>query len=69
MDSWPIAARERLAAAGFVLLDDGSAEIPVVYDQTLGKLSYFEKTPVWGFAYYRGFRLKIRRLLGETSQA
>lgn len=41
-----------------------SAEIPVVYDQGQGNLSYFEKTPVWGSAYYAGFRTEIQRLLG-----
>ena len=45
-----------------------AAEIPVVYDQTQGKLSYFEKTPLWGSAYYRGFRKQIRQLLGEIGQ-
>jgi hypothetical protein len=46
-----------------------SAEIPIVYDQTQGKLCYFEKTPIWGSAYYRGFRKKIRQLLGQIGQA
>jgi hypothetical protein len=46
-----------------------SGEIPIVYDETEGKLSYFEKTPIWGAAYYRGFRKTIRQLLGEVGQA
>jgi hypothetical protein len=41
-----------------------AAEIPVVYDQTQNKLWYFEKTPLWGAAYYAGFRRQIKRLLG-----
>jgi hypothetical protein len=46
-----------------------AAEIPVVYDRTQGKLSCFEKTPLWGSAYYRGFRKQIRQFLGEIGQA
>jgi hypothetical protein len=42
-----------------------SAEIPVIYDQSRRKLFYFEKTPLWGSAYYAGFRKQIRSLLGE----
>lgn len=41
-----------------------AAEIPVVYDQAQKKLWYFEKTPIWGAAYYAGFRHKIEKLLG-----
>ncbi|HMF12383.1 MAG TPA: hypothetical protein VKE94_08755 [Gemmataceae bacterium] len=40
-----------------------SAEIPVIYDQSRRKLFYFEKTPLWGSAYYAGFRKQIRSLL------
>jgi hypothetical protein len=36
-----------------------AAEIPVVFNQTDGKLYYFEKTPLWGCAYYSGFRSQI----------
>jgi hypothetical protein len=43
-----------------------SAEIPVVYVETEGTLAYFEKTPLWGAAYYAGFRKQIQRLLGEN---
>jgi hypothetical protein len=46
-----------------------SAEIPVVYDQARGKLFYFEKTPLWGCAYYAGFREQIDQLLGGIAQA
>lgn len=42
-----------------------SAEIPVAYDLTRGKLFYFEKTPLWGAIYYAGYRNQIQRLLGE----
>jgi hypothetical protein len=45
-----------------------SAEIPVVYDQTQDRPFYFEKTPVWGYAYYRGFRKTILQLLGEPAR-
>jgi hypothetical protein len=41
-----------------------AAEIPVIYDSTQGKLYYFEKTPLWGAAYYRGFRKEIGKFLG-----
>jgi len=40
-----------------------SAEIPVVRDEGAGRLVYFEKTPLWGAAYYAGFRREIRKLL------
>lgn len=35
-------------------------EIPVVFDLVNGGLYYFEKTPVWGAAYYAGFRRDIQ---------
>jgi hypothetical protein len=38
-------------------------EMPVVYDAGAKRLVYFEKTPVWGAAYYRGFRKQIEELL------
>jgi hypothetical protein len=41
-----------------------AAEIPVVFDTTTGQLSYFEKTPMWGAAYYAGFRRQIKNYLG-----
>jgi hypothetical protein len=41
-----------------------ASEIPVVAELNTGKLHYFEKTPLWGAAYYRGFRRTIRQLLG-----
>jgi hypothetical protein len=41
-----------------------AAEIPVVYDQAQNRVWYFEKTPLWGAAYYAGFRRKIEQLLG-----
>jgi hypothetical protein len=43
-----------------------AAEIPVVYDQTLRQLGYFDRTPLWGAAYYAGFRKQINRLLGSA---
>jgi len=40
-----------------------AAEIPVVYEPALRKLTFFEKTPLWGAAYYAGFRKQIQRVL------
>lgn len=40
-----------------------AAEIPVVFDTTTGQICYFEKTPLWGAAYYAGFRREIQRYL------
>lgn len=34
----------------------GSAEFPIVIDTTSGQVSFFQDTPVWGAAYYPGFR-------------
>ena len=34
-------------------------EIPIVFDLATGDLCYFQKTPVWGAAYYAGFRREI----------
>lgn len=42
----------------------GGMEMPVVVDLGVGKLHYLEKTPMWGAAYYRGFRKMIKELLG-----
>jgi hypothetical protein len=38
-------------------------EIPVIVDLGTGTLHFFEKTPLWGAAYYRGFRKTIATLL------
>ncbi len=35
-------------------------EMPIVFDLANGGLYYFEKTPVWGAAYYAGFRREIQ---------
>ncbi len=35
-------------------------EMPVVFDLANGGLYYFEKTPLWGAAYYNGFRQEIQ---------
>ncbi|MGI8555766.1 MAG: hypothetical protein ACR2LT_05370 [Pyrinomonadaceae bacterium] len=35
-------------------------EMPVVFDLANGGLYYFEKTPLWGAAYYNGFRREIQ---------
>ena len=42
-------------------------EVPVVCDASRGALCYFEKTPVWGAAYYRGFRAQIEKFLGASA--
>jgi hypothetical protein len=46
-----------------------SAEIPVIYDRTSGELFYFQQTPLWGSAYYAGFRKQIRRWLAGGARA
>ena len=40
-----------------------SGEMPVAFDALMGQLSYFEQTPIWGAAYYAGFRKQIERYL------
>ena len=34
-------------------------ELPVVFDLANANLCYFEGTPLWGAAYYAGFRREI----------
>jgi hypothetical protein len=46
-----------------------AAEIPVIFNQGDGRLYYFEKTPIWGVAYYPGFRSQINRHLGHGAVA
>ena len=41
----------------------GAFEIPVVYETSRNVLYYFEKTPLWGAAYYNGFRNQIKSKL------
>jgi len=41
-----------------------AAEIAVIVDEAKQRLAYFENTPFWGAAYYRGFRAQIERYLG-----
>ncbi|MGA9772125.1 MAG: hypothetical protein WBV94_24040 [Blastocatellia bacterium] len=41
-----------------------AGEIPVIFDAATGYLCFFEKTPVWGAAYYAGFRKQIQQYLG-----
>lgn len=38
-------------------------EIPVVYEARAPRIHYFEKTPVWGAAYFKGFRKQIEQFL------
>jgi hypothetical protein len=40
-----------------------AAEMRVAYDEGRDELFYLEKTPLWGAAYYSGFRKQIRRFL------
>lgn len=40
-----------------------AAEIPIVYERSQKKLCFFEKTPIWGGAYYAGFRRQIEKFL------
>lgn len=40
-----------------------AAEIPVIIDKTKHRLYYFEKTPLWGAAYWSGWRSQIERYL------
>jgi hypothetical protein len=40
-----------------------SNEIPIVFDLADGNLCYFEKTPLWGAAYYAGIRREIENNL------
>ncbi len=39
-------------------------EIPLLWSPATGQVCYFEKTPVWGAAYYLGFRKLIQKYLG-----
>lgn len=43
-----------------------AGEIPVVYERRHNRLSYFERTPLWGAAYYSGFRKQIMKYLAVT---
>ena len=38
-------------------------EIPVLFDASQGQLYYLQTTPVWGAAYWRGFRKEIEKYL------
>jgi hypothetical protein len=46
-----------------------AAEIPVVYERGRKKLWSFEKTPIWGAAYYAGFRSQIKKFLDVGREA
>jgi hypothetical protein len=44
--------------------------MPVIVDLSSGQTLYYRKTPIWGFAYYRGFRSFIEKyLLAENISA
>src|ERR1044071_8162443 len=40
-----------------------AGEMPVVFDAMTGYLCYFDQTPIWGAAYYAGFRRQIQTYL------
>ena len=40
-----------------------SAEFPIVVDLTSKKTYYFQGTPIWGAAYYAGFRQLINEIV------
>jgi hypothetical protein len=44
-------------------------ELPVVVDLSSNTLHYFQRTPMWGAAYYRGFRKTIERYLSPGDPA
>jgi hypothetical protein len=41
-----------------------AGEMSVAYDVQRHQLYYYEQTPVWGAAYYAGFRKQIQKYLG-----
>jgi hypothetical protein len=41
-----------------------ACEMPVAFDTTANSLAYFERTAIWGAAYFAGCRHEIRTLLG-----
>jgi hypothetical protein len=68
---FPVALVEYLdpATASFIRAEAppkhwAAGELPVVYEYGAGRLHYFEKTPIWGAAYYAGFRTLIKEMLG-----
>lgn len=42
----------------------GSFEFPVIKHMPSGYLYYYDKTPAWGAAYFKGFRTTTHRILG-----
>ncbi len=40
-----------------------AGEMPVIMNARSGALSYYRKTPIWGYAYYAGFRKQIEKYL------
>jgi hypothetical protein len=67
---YAVAITENLPAETLAFIKDtapikhwSAFEMPVAIDLTNGNLAYFEKTPVWGAAYYAGFRREIERNL------
>ena len=46
-----------------------AAEIPVVFDCDQGRVCFLERTPLWGAAYYKGFRNQIAKYLAVSQGA
>lgn len=44
-----------------------SAEFPSALDLNSGGLYYYAKTPVWGYAYYNGYRKEVSNLFSPSS--
>ncbi len=45
----------------------GSAEFPSVLDFTTQYLYYYERTPVWGYAFYSGYRREAYQLYSPVA--
>lgn len=44
----------------------GAFEFPAAYDLATGMLHYYQKTPMWGGAYYSGFRKTVQKYLSSA---
>ena len=44
-------------------------EFPAVYDRATNQLHYYQDTPLWGRAYYRGFRSTVQKYLAPATAA
>jgi hypothetical protein len=41
-------------------------EFPVLVSTDQGRVYYCRKTPIWGAAYYRGFRKFVKSMIGDS---